>query len=194
MHSSTKRRNFMKHLRPALIVATLLSLSGAVPLSISAQTQQEQGASMPSNSDAAVIHRFYEEVLNQNRFDLLPELVSSNVINHNADGSQQTGIAPFEQGIRRVQGMFSGNHFTVDDVVSNGDKAAARWTMTAKNSGPIGGIAPTGKQITQRGVVFYRFEDGKIAEIWLQVDRLGVLQQLGVQIPGVPAPPASAAR
>jgi predicted ester cyclase len=184
----------MKAIHRTLIVATLLSLSGALPLSINAQTQHEQGASMSSNSQAAVIHRFYEVALNENRLNLLPELVTPNVINHNADGTQQTGIPELEQGIKRVQSMFSGPHFTVDDVVSNGDKAAARWTMTAKNTGPIGGVAPTGKQITQRAIVFYRFEDGKIAEIWLQLDRLGVLQQIGAEIPGMPTPPASTSR
>lgn len=149
---------------------------------------------MSSNSQAAIIHRFYEESLNQNRLDILPELVSANVINHGFDGSQQTGIQALEQTIRRTQGLFSGHHFTVDDVVSNGDKAAARWTMAANNTVPIGGVAPTGKQITQHAVVFYRFEEGKIAEIWLQLDRLGVLQQVGISIPGMPAPPVMAAR
>ena len=72
MHVSKKRRNSMKPLHPGLIVATLLSLSGAATLSINAQTQQEQGASMSSNSQAALIHRFYEVALNENRLDLLP--------------------------------------------------------------------------------------------------------------------------
>jgi hypothetical protein len=36
-------------------------------------------------------------------------------------------------------------------------------------------------------VVFYRFEGAKIAEVWIQVDQLGVLRQIGVQIPGLPA-------
>lgn len=184
----------MKPLLRTLIAATTVMLANGASLTANAQTQQALGSSMSSNSQSATIHRLYEECLNQNRLDLLPELVSANVINHGFDGSQQTGIPAFEQSIKRTQGFFSGNHFTVDDVVSNGDKAAARWTMTANNTVPIGGIAPTGKQITQHAVVFYRFEDGKIAEIWLQLDRLGVLQQIGVQVPGIPAPPASATR
>jgi predicted ester cyclase len=56
--------------------------------------------------------------------------------------------------------------------------------MTAINSGPLAGLPPSNKQITQHGVVFYRFENNKIAEVWLQVDRLGVFQQIGVEIPG----------
>jgi predicted ester cyclase len=84
--------------------------------------------------------------------------------------------------------MFPGHHFIVDDVVVNGDKAAARWTMTATNSAPIAGIAPTGRPITQQAIVFYRFEGGKIAELWIQLDQVGVFRQIGVVLPGVSIP------
>jgi predicted ester cyclase len=50
-------------------------------------------------------------------------------------------------------------------------------------------VPPTGKQLTEQAVVFYRFENGKIAEIWAQMDQLGILRQIGVEIPGMPAPP-----
>jgi hypothetical protein len=40
-------------------------------------------------------------------------------------------------------------------------------------------------------ISIYRFQDGKIAELWAQVDRLGLLQQLGA----VPQPaPVGGAR
>jgi predicted ester cyclase len=84
--------------------------------------------------------------------------------------------------------MFPSHHFTVEDVVANGDKAAARWTMTAVNTAPIAGVAPTGCPITQQAIVFYRFEDGKIAEFWIQLDQVGVFLQIGVALPGVPIP------
>jgi predicted ester cyclase len=41
------------------------------------------------------------------------------------------------------------------------------------------GIPPTGKQVTVPGVVFYRIQEGKIAEFRGSFDRLSMLQQLG---------------
>ena len=41
------------------------------------------------------------------------------------------------------------------------------------------GTAPTGRQVSNEGIGIYRVEDGKIVESWSQVDRLGVLQQIG---------------
>jgi steroid delta-isomerase-like uncharacterized protein len=148
---------------------------------------------MSSNSNATTIHRFYEECINQNRIEVLPELVTENVIFHGPDGRKQTGIAAYRQAIHHTHEMFSSSHITVEDVVSNGDKAAARWTMTATNSGPVMGVAPTNKPVTQNAIVLYRFENGKIAEIWLQFDRLTVLQQVGAKIPGMADPSAVSA-
>ena len=159
------------------VPALLLAL---IPLPTSAKSHT-QGAPMPDN--AAVVHRLYEQCLNHDRLDLLPELVSPNVINHTYAGDK-VGLADFTQAIQTLRRSLSNQHFTIDGVVAHDDQAAAHWTMTAVNSGPLAGLPATNKQITQHGVVFYRFENGKIAEVWLQVDRLGVFQQLGVSIPG----------
>jgi predicted ester cyclase len=171
-----------------------IALSVAIgTLALNSAAQQPAAHSMQaggqmSNLDAraVTIHRFYEECLNQGRTDLLPELVTANVVNHTGSNDQR-GLAAFEQGMQQVRAMYPDRHFTVDDVLTNGDKGAARWTMVATNTVPILGVAPTGRQLTNHGVVFYRFEGAKIAEVWIQVDQLGVLRQIGVQIPGLPA-------
>jgi predicted ester cyclase len=41
------------------------------------------------------------------------------------------------------------------------------------------GIAPTGKHVTVTAITIFRVEEGKIAELWNNVDALGLLQQLG---------------
>ena len=143
------------------------------------------------SDNAAVVRRLYEQCLNHDRLDILPELVSPNVINHSYAGDK-VGLADFTQSIQALRRSLSSQHFTVEGVVAHDDQAAAHWTMTAVNSGPLAGLPASNKQITQHGVVFYRFENGKIAEVWLQVDRLGVFQQIGVEIPG--AAPALRAR
>ena len=164
-----------KNTLPTLLLAL-------IPTQTPAQTHnQPQGASMSDN--AAVVRRLYEQCLNHDRLDLLPELVSPNVINHTYAGDK-IGLPDFTQGIQALRRSLSHQHFTVEGVVAHDDQAAAHWTMTAINSGPLAGLPPSNKQITQHGVVFYRFENGNIAEVWLQVDRLGVFQQIGAEIPG----------
>ena len=41
------------------------------------------------------------------------------------------------------------------------------------------GIPATGKSVTIQEITIYRLRDGKIAERWIFVDNLSLLQQLG---------------
>jgi steroid delta-isomerase-like uncharacterized protein len=174
----------MRISRNGLSTAFLLALIPApTPAQVPGQTK---GVTMSALTDhATVIHRFYEECLNQYNSELLPELFAPNVALHSSTGDS-SGIDAVRRTVDNVHAMFPKHHFIVDDVVVNGDKAAARWTMTAVNTAPIAGVPPTGRPITNRAVVFYRFENGRIAELWLQMDQVGVLRQIGVQLPGVP--------
>jgi steroid delta-isomerase-like uncharacterized protein len=182
-------RTYMQLFRsnlPSLALTTALIFGGIFSPHAAAQTTT-QGVSMAATDQASTIHRFYEQCLNQNRPELIPELFSPNVVLHSSTGDA-TGLLAIRQTVDRVRAMFPDYHFVVEDVITNGDKAAARWSMTATNTAPIAGIPPTGRPITQNAIVFYRFEDGKITEFWLQMDQLGVLRQIGVKIPGVQLP------
>ena len=57
-----------------------------------------------------------------------------------------------------------------------------RWTASGTNLGPWGGREPTGRRATFSGVNIFRFEDGKVAEIWNHRDDLGLMEQLGVPV------------
>src|ERR1700733_16059877 len=98
---------------------------GAMALNCAAQqaaTRSMQGGGQMSNNvdvHAATIHRFYEECLNQGRADLLPELVTADVVSHTGS-NEQRGRAAFEQGMKQVRAMYPDRHFTVDDVLTNG--------------------------------------------------------------------------
>jgi len=62
---------------------------------------------------------------------------------------------------------------------------AVRWTAEGTYQGELLGIPPTGKRIRFGGISIYRLDEGKVAEVWEQIDMLGFMQQLGmVVIPG----------
>jgi predicted ester cyclase len=70
-------------------------------------------------------------------------------------------------------------HVTIDDLVAEGDKVAARYKWTGTHQGIFNGIPPTGKRVTITGLDLWRLRDGKCVEHWNQEDNLGLLQQLG---------------
>jgi steroid delta-isomerase-like uncharacterized protein len=78
------------------------------------------------------------------------------------------------------------------DMVAEGDKVAVRFNVTGTHKGELQGIPPTDKKVSFSAIDFITMIDGKIAEDWLSVDMMGLMQQIGA-IPALPAS-SSAAR
>jgi predicted ester cyclase len=70
-------------------------------------------------------------------------------------------------------------YFTIEDLVAEGDKVTARFTMSATHRDELWGIVPTGKQLTITVMEIYHILEGKIEEQWVILDALGMMQQLG---------------
>ncbi len=127
--------------------------------------------------------RIYEEVLNKRDLDLLDELVKPNFIEHDPLPGQREGL----DGIRdRYTMLIEGlaPHFTIEDVIAEGDRVVVRWTNSGTHVGEFLGAPATNRPYTIAGIDIYRVEDGKLVEHWHVVDMYGQLVQLGL----LPAP------
>jgi predicted ester cyclase len=69
-------------------------------------------------------------------------------------------------------------------LLAGEDKVVVRYTAEGTQQGELLGIPPTGKRFRTSGICIYRLAEGKVAEVWEQMDMLGLMQQLGV----IPAP------
>jgi steroid delta-isomerase-like uncharacterized protein len=130
-----------------------------------------------------VARKIYEEVLNKRKLDLLDDLVVPDYIEHDPLPGQGTGV----QGMKdRYDMLFKGldPHFTIEDVIAEGDKVVVRWTNSGTNVGDFLGIPATGRPFSTAGIDIYRLEGGRLAEHWHVVDVFGQMQQLGL----LPAP------
>jgi steroid delta-isomerase-like uncharacterized protein len=74
---------------------------------------------------------------------------------------------------------------TVEEVLVEGDRGAARLTIQGTNTGEFQGTPATGKHVSFSSMNTYRLANGKIAEHWVQYDAIGMLQQMGL----IPANP-----
>ncbi|HSM72916.1 MAG TPA: ester cyclase, partial [Anaerolineales bacterium] len=64
--------------------------------------------------------------------------------------------------------------------LAEGDKVVTRYTWRGTHQGEYFGIPATGKPVSWTAMVAFKIDDGKIREAWINYDRLGVMQQLGV--------------
>ena len=77
-------------------------------------------------------------------------------------------------------------HFTIEDMIAEGDTVVVRYTTRGTHHGNFRGIPSTGKQVSGTAMFIDRLVNGKAVEQWSNGDDLGLLQQLGV------IPPSSA--
>ena len=73
--------------------------------------------------------------------------------------------------------------FTVEDTVSQGDKFVIYWTMSGTHRGEFFGIAPTNRNISFSGITINQISEGQIIESSVIWDGLGLMKQLGVNLP-----------
>lgn len=81
--------------------------------------------------------------------------------------------------IGMMRSGFPDIQWTLEELIAEGDKVAARFTMRGTHDGTFFGVAPTGNRISVQAMNFYGFSNGKVVEERGQPDFFGLLQQIG---------------
>jgi len=136
---------------------------------------------MAQNAEALLQHWFVE-IWNRGNVDVADELLAPHGVLHESaiggDGVQR--LADFKAMARAFRRAIPDIRFSVDETLQDGERAAARLTVTGTHSGPGLGKAPTGRSFRITGIVMIRFSGGRIVEGWSNFDMLGQFEQLGL--------------
>jgi steroid delta-isomerase-like uncharacterized protein len=136
---------------------------------------------MSTEQNKNVLRRIYDEVFNKGDFPKISELVAPNFIEHeHVPGTKAAGGDTLREFTSMMRSAFPDARFTADDMIAEGDKVAARFTMQGTHKGEFMGMSPTGKKVTMTGIDFVRIVDNKIVEHWGSTDMMGLMQQLGM--------------
>jgi steroid delta-isomerase-like uncharacterized protein len=139
---------------------------------------------MPSQDTSSFMRRFVD-FINTASQQLAEELVSPDAVFHVPGRAEPVrGPAGYLAIIGMMRGGFPDVQWTLEQMVTEGDTVAARFTMRGTHRGAFFGVPPTGRPIQIQAMNFYRLVGGKIAEERGQPDLLGLMQQIGA----VPAP------
>jgi predicted ester cyclase len=103
----------------------------------------------------------------------------------------------FPETTHGLRGAFPDRVDVIEDIIAEGDRVGMIWRLKGTHKGNLFGIAPTGKPLDIWEIGVFRLADGRITEGWFMADEVGVLRQLGVNLPArsdgqrvMPAPPA----
>jgi steroid delta-isomerase-like uncharacterized protein len=134
-----------------------------------------------------VVMRRFVEFINAGSEKLAKELISPDAVFH-VPGRPEPMRGP--DGYLAIIGMmrsgFPDIQWTLEEMIAEDDKVAARFTMRGTHQGSFFGVPPTGKTISVQAMNFYRLAGGQFIEERGQPDLLGLLIQIG----GVPPPGA----
>ena len=133
---------------------------------------------MSTEENKTLLRRTYEAV-NQGNLTAFFEQFTPDFVLRNGSLTIQ-GLDAFKQLEAMLLAALPDIHYTVEDLLAEGNKVAVRLTVTGTHRGVFLGIPPTGKHTTVTESAISRIVGGKIAEHWSETDMLGLLQQLGV--------------
>ncbi len=131
-----------------------------------------------------LVARFINEVLTNGHLELIPELVCEDFVNHNEVGSgeaqSRVGREAFRVEIQRVRDAFPDLDVEIIQMIAEGPLVSVRTVASGTHLGSIGASMSTGRHGRIVSYTTYRVADGRLAERWNLMDRLAMLQQLGV--------------
>ena len=81
--------------------------------------------------------------------------------------------------ISMMRSGFPDIQWTLEDLITEGDKVAARFTMRGTHNVECFGVPVTGKVIAVQAINFYRLANEQIVDEYGQPDMLGLLRQIG---------------
>jgi len=128
----------------------------------------------------AVVSMFVEEVINQGRLERADDLVAMDFVELDPLPGQRQGREGLKEVIGQMRSAFPDIHWVLDEMVAEDDKVFSRFTWSGTHRGAFLGIPATGRSIRVTGMVLDRIAEGKMAESRILMDRLSLMQQMGV--------------
>lgn len=156
--------------RNALTVLLLLACLPAIA----------SGQSTTGETNKAVV-RAMLEAIDSRQLDRLDALVADDVVRHSPStpGVRVRSLADFKAYLRSDFAAVPDSRQRCPTVIAEGDMVAGWCSYEGTQTGPMGPFPPSGKRLRLWFSSIVRFEDGKIAEMWVVWDNLSALTQLG---------------
>lgn len=138
----------------------------------------------PSTTRAHVIRRYYDELWNQGRVELVDELLDPAYVNHSPGSpSQDRGREGVRAVVQAMRSAFPDLCYVIEDLVVGADAVAVRTTLSGTHRGDFFGLAPSGRTFRVSQICVERFSGDRIVAHHRLTDELALRRQLGV-LPG----------
>jgi predicted ester cyclase len=125
---------------------------------------------LSEEQNRTVIRRLFEDVWNGRHLDAATDVLAPDY----ADRERSWGEV--------VLPAFPDTHFTIEDMLAEGDRVATRVMWRATHEGEFAGIAPTGRQIEIPAMFIHRMEQQEAVESWAFGGEVNIFDQIKAAI------------
>src|SRR5213592_4893230 len=130
---------------------------------------------MSAKQNTMAVRRFIEN-FNKKDLEALPRDFADDYVLDFPGGPTGQGPQGLRQATEDFIVAFPDLHFTIDDLLAEGDRVAWRWTMTGTHKGNLGPFPASGKPVRLTGISLFKVRDGKIVEDKVRADMVGLMQ------------------
>ena len=116
--------------------------------------------------------RFFNECWNEGNVDTLTQIMTPEHVHHFANRDLH-GPESVRALILDLRSDFPDFQITIDDEIVGRDKVVLRWTIRGTHQ-------PTGNSVEYTGIDIIRITNGRIVELWNQMDVIGFKRQIEI--------------
>jgi steroid delta-isomerase-like uncharacterized protein len=141
---------------------------------------------MSTEANKVVIRRWFDEYWNAGKLEVADELLHRDYVSALGYGAGSPSVAASKEGNATWHRILPDIHFTIEDMVAEGDTVVARWTARGTHQGDwetqIGTLPASGKVTATAGTSSYALCDGKIVREVNHIDFENLIAQIGARV------------
>ncbi|WP_433750732.1 ester cyclase [Paenibacillus amylolyticus] len=129
-----------------------------------------------------IVRTFFEEVRSGRNPDYASSVMAEQVLAHQVISEEEVTVtrtpSDYADHVREMIEAYGEFSLEIQELLTQGDKVYVRWRQTGTHVGDVDGHTPTNLPVIEIASAVYRVENERIAEYWIQIDRLGIEKQL----------------
>ena len=121
-----------------------------------------------------LVKQFYLQLWNQRDYEIANQILQEQVNFRGSLGPAMVGRDRVCEYVKSVTDALQNYTCEIQEIVADGEKAAAKVLFRGIHVGEFMGFEPTGKEVSWLGAAFFESENGLLTTIWV----LGDIQSL----------------
>lgn len=134
---------------------------------------------MSTDTTKLIARQYIDGLWNRGDLATADTILAADFVENIPFPGQEPGPEGYKQLVTQFRTVFPDLHFTIEELIAEGDRVMVRWSGRGTHRAELAGIPATGKAITMTGIDIFQITNGQITERWGERDTLSLMQQLG---------------